>query len=91
MWSKIGKITMKITSVNPYISFKNNLRIKLTDKTVGASNGCSTPMLEIFKISNENKVPLFISRDVFILGSSDKIKKSLEQKDIKFEEIKDIL
>ena len=41
---------MKITSINPFISFKNNLRIKLADKSVGVPNGASTPMLEIFKI-----------------------------------------
>lgn len=73
---------------SPNISFKNMIKISIKDKFMGGGR-IETPMNKIFKIAEEHDAPLFIGEDVFILSSSDGIKKDLSENKIIFQEVKD--
>ena len=79
---------MKIQSPST-ILFKNYIRIPLKDKSRGSLSTVKTPMDRVISIASDNKVPLYVSQDVFVLGSSDKIKKDLQKSNIEYQEIEE--
>lgn len=79
---------MKIQSPST-IPFKNYIRIHLQDKSRGSLSTVKTPMDRIINIASKNKTSLYVSQDVFILGSSDKIKEDLQKSNIEYQEVEE--
>lgn len=72
------------------ISFQKCIKIPLKDKSMGDRRMSFTPMDKIFCIAESNAATVYITKDVFILSSDDKIKESLEKSNIDFQEVDSI-
>ena len=77
---------MKV-NFNPQVSFQKYIRIQLEDKSLTDGRLNPTPMDKIWRIANGNDITLFVTKDVFILNSTDKVKEQLTECGIDFEEV----
>lgn len=73
----------------PTIPFKNYIRVYLQDKSRGSLSSFQTPIDKIINIASKNKTSLYVSQDVFILDSSDKIKEDLQKSNIEYQEVEE--
>lgn len=73
------------------IPFTKQIRIPLKDKAVYIGIKSVSPMDKIINIASKNNTGLFVSADVFILNSSEKIKEELKESNIDFEEVADVI
>ena len=82
---------MKVNSVSS-INFLNQIRVNIPDKTFFNKDGYKKSDLgKTLEIANKYCAGAYIGKDVIILNSSPEIKNELNEANLSFEEIEDIL
>ena len=81
---------MKVNSVSS-INFLNQIRVNIPDKTFNKDGYKKSDLGKTLEIANKYCTGVYIGKDVIILNSSPEIKNELNEANLSFEEIEDIL